>query len=450
MRNAATHILHRTLRHAYPEAVRGEGAWLVDSAGRRYLDGSGGAAVSSIGHANPEVLAAIAAQTARLEFAHTGLFTTGAAEALADLLAARAPGARWRVFFVSGGSEATEAALKFARQVQIERGQGSRDHFVSRLYSYHGNTLGALSVSGNLRRRAPYAPMLTPNVRHIGAVYAYRGRAATESVRDYGLDRANELEAAIAALGDDRVIAFIAETVVGATLGAVEATPGYFQRIREICTRRGVLMILDEIMCGMGRCGTLYACVHDGVVPDVITLGKALAGGYQPLAAMLVREEIAREVEAGSGALDHGHTFVGHPVACAAGLAVQKIVERDGLVAKSATIGMALKRELGQRLGDHPAVGDIRGRGAFIAIELVADRKTKRPFDRALKVSEALTATALDLGLVCYPGSGSADGTNGDHLLLAPPFTLTDADLADLIDRTCTTIERVTARLPMA
>jgi adenosylmethionine-8-amino-7-oxononanoate aminotransferase len=334
--------------------------------------------------------------------------------------------------------------------VQIERGRASRDHFVSRLFSYHGNTLGALSVSGNLKRRAPYAPMLMPNVRHIGAVYAYRGRTATESVRDYGLDRANELEATIAALGEDRVIAFIAETVVGATLGAVEATPGYFQRIRDICTRHGVLMILDEIMCGMGRCGTLYACVHDGVVPDIITLGKALAGGYQPLAAMLVREEIAREVEAGSGALDHGHTFVGHPVACAAGLAVQKIVERDGLVGKSATIGTVLKRELGGRLKDHPAVGDVRGRGAFIAIELVAYRKTKRPFDRSLRVAETLRATALDLGLVCYPGSGSADGTNGDHLLLAPPFTLSQPELDELVEKTCVTIERVTAGLPVA
>jgi adenosylmethionine-8-amino-7-oxononanoate aminotransferase len=450
MRNAATHILHRTLRHAYPEAVRGEGAWLVDSSGKRYLDGSGGAAVSSIGHANPEVLAAIAAQTARLEFAHTGFLTTPVAEELADLLAAKAPGSRWRVFFVSGGSEANEAALKFSRQVQIERGRASRDHFVSRLFSYHGNTLGALSVSGNMRRRAPYAPMLMPNVRHIGAVYAYRGRAATESVRDYGLDRANELEGAIAALGEDRVIAFIAETVVGATLGAVEATPGYFQRIREICNRHGVLMILDEIMCGMGRCGTLFACVHDGVVPDIITLGKALAGGYQPLAAMLVREEIAREVESGSGALDHGHTFVGHPVACAAGLAVQKIMERDGLVGRSATIGTVLKRELGRRLKDHPAVGDIRGRGAFIALELVADRASKRPFDRSLKVAEKLKATALDLGLICYPGSGSVDGTSGDHLLLAPPYTLTEGELAELIERTCVTIERVTADLPMA
>jgi adenosylmethionine-8-amino-7-oxononanoate aminotransferase len=396
------------------------------------------------------VLAAIAAQTARLEFAHTSFFSTAPAEELADLLSAKAPGSRWRVLVVSGGSEANEAALKFARQVQIERGQASRDHFVSRLFSYHGNTLGALSVSGNMRRRAPYAPMLLPNVRHIGAVYAYRGRSPSQSVRDYGLERANELETTLAELGPERAIAFIAETVVGATLGAVEATPGYFQRVREICNRHGVLMILDEIMCGMGRCGTLYACVHDGVVPDIITLGKALAGGYQPLAAMLVREDIAREVEAGSGMLDHGHTFIGHPVACAAGLAVQKIVERDGLVGRSSEIGMRLKRELASRLKDHPAVGDIRGRGAFIALELVADRQTKRPFDRSLKVAERLKSTALELGLICYPGSGSADGVSGDHLLLAPPFTLTDGELGELIEKTCMTVERVSTPLAVA
>ncbi|MFO1091628.1 MAG: aspartate aminotransferase family protein [Hyphomicrobiales bacterium] len=439
----ATHILQRSLRHAYPEAVRGEGSYIIDSTGKRYLDGSGGAAVSCIGHGNPDVMAALDAQMKSLDFAHTAFFTTKPAEDLAALLSDKAPGSGWRVFFVSGGSEANEAALKFARQLQVERGRLSRDHFIARDFSYHGNTLGALSVSGNKRRRELYGPILMQNVRHIAPVYAYRHRPPEQSLRDYGLACANELEAAITTLGEDRVIAFIAETVSGATLGAVEATPGYFRRIREICDRHGVLMILDEVMSGMGRCGTLFACVHEGVVPDIITIGKGLAGGYQPVSAMLVREELAREIEAGSGAIDHGHTFVGHPVGCATGLAVQRIIAEQGLVGRASTIGTTLKKELTQRLGQHPAVGDIRGRGAFIAVELVADRETKRPFPRTAKLYETLKQTGLDLGLIFYPMPGCADGVNGDHVLLAPPYTISDGELDELVDKTCRTIDRV-------
>jgi adenosylmethionine-8-amino-7-oxononanoate aminotransferase len=441
-RSNASRVFHRALAHDYPEAVSGRGCWIYDGAGRAYLDASGGAAVSCLGHGDPRVAQAIRRQLGRLAYTHTSFFTTGVAEELADRLSAAAPGGPWRVFFVSGGSEATEAALKLARQIQVERGQASRDHFVSRHFSYHGNTLGALSVGGHAGRRKLYGPILSPNVRHIPPVYAYRHQQAGETAEAYGLRMARALADVVGEVGSDRVIAFIAETVVGATLGAVPATPGYFREIRSICDRHGVLLILDEVMCGMARCGSRFAFEQEGVVPDMITLAKGLGAGYQPIGALMISERLVGELERGSGAFQHGHTYVGHAVACAAGLAVQEIIEQDGLVERVARTGDALAAILRGRFGEHPHVGDIRGRGLMLALELVEDRADKRPFPAAAKLWARVKAAAMEEGLICYPSGGAADGTNGDHVLLAPPYTIGADEIEELVRR----LDRALAR----
>jgi len=434
-RSNASRVFHRALDHDYPRAVTGRGSWIYDSEGRAYLDASGGAAVSCLGHGDRRVAQAIRRQLDSLAYTHTSFFTTDVAEELADRLSNAAPGGPWRVFFVSGGSEATEAALKLARQIQVERGQASRDHFVSRNFSYHGNTLGALSVGGHLGRRRLYGPILPPNVRHIPPVYAYRHQRPDETAEAYGLRMARTLEDTIIDTGPARVIAFIAETVVGATLGAVPATPGYFREIRSICDRHGVLMILDEVMCGMARCGTRFAFEQEGVVPDMITLAKGLGAGYQPIGALMVSERIVEELERGSGAFQHGHTYVGHAVACAAALAVQEIIEQEGLVERVARIGEVLAERLRDRFGNHLHVGDIRGRGLMQALELVEDRADKRPFPAATKLWSRVKAAAMAEGLICYPSGGTADGTDGDHVLIAPPYTISAGELDELVRR---------------
>ena len=428
-----TRILHRQIRHDYPTAVGGEGMFLIDADGRRYLDASGGAAVSSLGHGHPDVVAAIKVQAERLAYAHTAFFTNEPAEALAEHLVARAPAGLRHVYFTSGGSEANETALKLARQYFHETGEPKRRNFIARRQSYHGNTLGALSVSGNPKRRAPFEPILSPNVTHIAPCYAYRHRRPEESEADYGLRAADELEAAILDLGPETVAAFICETVVGATLGAVPPVAGYLKRIRAICDRYGVLLILDEVMCGMGRTGTLFACEQDGVAPDLLTCAKGLAAGYQPLGAAFVSERIFAAIAAGSGVFQHGFTFIGHATACAAGLAVQTAIERDGLLARVRGEGAGLRADLEARFADHPYVGDIRGRGLFIGIELVADRQTTAPFDPHLQVNARLKTEAMARGLICYPGGGTADGARGDHVLLAPPFIVEAEHRADIV-----------------
>jgi adenosylmethionine-8-amino-7-oxononanoate aminotransferase len=434
-RSNASRVFHRVLSHDYPRAVTGRGSWIYDAEGRAYLDASGGAAVSCLGHGDRRVAQAIRQQLDSLAYTHTSFFTTGVAEELADRLSSAAPGGPWRVFFVSGGSEATEAALKLARQIQVERGQATRDHFVSRNFSYHGNTLGALSVGGHLGRRKLYGPLLPPNVRHIPPVYAYRHQRPDETAEAYGRRMARTLEETIADTGPERVIAFIAETVVGATLGAVPATPGYFREIRSICDRHGVLMILDEVMCGMARCGTRFAYEQEGVVPDMITLAKGLSAGYQPIGALMVSEKIVGELERGSGAFQHGHTYVGHAVACAAALAVQEIIEQEGLVDRVVRVGDILAERLRDRFGNHPHVGDIRGRGLMRALELVEDRADKRPFPAAAKLWSRVKAAAMAEGLICYPSGGTADGTNGDHVLIAPAYTISARELDELVRR---------------
>jgi len=435
-----THVFHRQLKNEMPRAVSGEGIYITDSQGKQYLDASGGAAVSCMGHSDRDVVDAIKAQLDDLAFAHTGFFTTKPAEELADLLIDAAPDNMSAVYFLSGGSEAVETALKMARQYFIEIGEPNRTRFIARRQSYHGNTLGALSVGGNVWRREPYKELLM-DVGHIAPCYAYREQSDDESEEEYGLRVANELETEILATGPDRVAAFIAETVGGATAGVIPPVSGYFKRIREICDKYGVLLILDEVMCGMGRTGTLFACEQDGISPDLITIAKGLGAGYQPIGATLVADKIYQAFRQGSGVFLHGHTYMGHPLACAGALAVQKKIRDKGLLANVRRQGDRLIELLYERFGNHANVGDIRGRGLFIGVELVADRATKEPLDRKLNMHARVKAKAMQEGLICYPAGGTVDGQSGDHILLAPPFIVSDEELVELVKRLGTAVD---------
>src|SRR5690606_26163539 len=356
-----SHVFYRQPRQEYPIAVRGEGIEIIDRDGKRYVDASGGAAVSCLGHSHPRVIEAIRAQVAKLAYAHSSFFTSEPAEALADHLIERAPEGIDRVFFVSGGSEAVEAALKMARQYFVEIGQPQRRHFIARRQSYHGNTLGALAVGGNAWRRKQFEPLLI-DVTHVSPCYEYRDRRADETPEQYGQRLVAELEQAIDRLGGENVMAFVAETIGGATAGVLTPVPGYFRGVRELCDRHGILLILDEVMCGMGRSGTLHACEQEGVVPDLLTIAKGLGGGYQPIGAVLAQEKLVEVFRQGSGLFQHGHTYLGHAVACAAALAVQRVIQRDGLLAQVQQRGLALQALLKQAFDGHPHVGDIRGR----------------------------------------------------------------------------------------
>lgn len=429
-----SYIFPRHTKASYPVAVGGEGPYLIDREGKRYIDASGGAAVSCLGHGHPAVIRAIKDQVDKIAYAHSAFFTTEASEALAEHLIKRAPGELARVYFVSGGSEANETALKLARQYHLENGETERSHFIARLQSYHGNTLGALSVGGNAARRAPYQPLLSP-ASHIDPCYAYRHQRHDESEEAYGRRVADTLEAEILRVGPKKVAAFIAEPVVGATLGAVPAVAGYFKRIREICDQYGVLLILDEVMCGMGRTGTLFACEQDGIAPDILTCAKGLGGGYQPIGAVLCSARIYDTIAAGSGAFEHGFTYIGHATACAAALAVQHTIEGDQLLDNVKRQGAALRETLESRFGNHHHVGDIRGRGLFIGLELVADRASKNPFDPALRINAKIKQRAMQEGMVCYPAGGTVDGKRGDHVLLAPPFIVQQPQLDEIVDK---------------
>ena len=439
-----THVIHRSLRTTPPVAVSAQGMHITDSSGRRYLDACGGAAVSCLGHAHPDVLAAMHAQIDRVAYAHTSFFTTEVAEELADHLAAHAPAGLDQVYFVSGGSEAVEAALKLARQHFVEIGQPERTLFIARRQSYHGNTLGALAVGGNEWRREQFAPLLI-DVPRVSPCYEYRDRGAGETQDAYTARLLRELAQAIEAAGPERIIAFVAETVVGATAGALPPTPGYFRGVRELCDRHGILYIADEVMCGMGRTGSLYAVEQEGVVPDMVVIAKGLGGGYQPIGALLASERVVAPIRAGSGLFQHGHTYIGHPTAAAAALAVQQVIQRDGLLQVVRERGRTLRRALGERLGAHPNVGDIRGRGLFLGIELVADRASKAPFDPELRLHAAVKAQAMAHGLMVYPMGGTIDGRSGDHILLAPPFIVSEAQLDEIVDRLAAAIDAALA-----
>ena len=429
-----THVFHRHLHQTPPVAAGGGGVFLRDAEGREYLDGSGGAAVSCLGHAHPDVLAAMHAQVDRLAYAHTSFFTSEPAEALADQLIRTGPDGMSHVYFVSGGSEAVEAALKMARQYFVEIGQPQRARFIGRRQSYHGNTLGALAVGGNEWRRGQFGPLLI-DVTHVSPCYPYRDQREGETPEAYGRRLAAELEATIERLGPDQVIGFVAETVGGATAGVLVPVPGYFKAVREVCDRHGILLILDEVMCGMGRTGTLHACEQEGVVPDLMTIAKGLGGGYQPIGAVLAQRRIVDAMSEGSGFFQHGHTYLGHPVACAAALAVQRVIERDGLLARVRERGSSFGALLRQRLAEHPHVGDVRGRGLFWGVELVADRASKAPIDPNKRVHARIKREAMARGLLCYPMGGTIDGARGDHVLIAPPFIASDDELATIAQR---------------
>lgn len=434
-----TRILHRSIGPELPRAVAGDGIWITDAEGRRYIDGSGGAAVTSLGHGNAEVLDAMRAQMDAIAYAHTSFFTSDAAESLAHRLVGLAPDGLDYVYLVSGGSEAVEAALKMARQYFVEIGQPQRRHIIARRQSYHGNTIGALATGGNEWRRKQFQPIL-PETHHVAPCYAYRDMREDETPEAYGARLAAELDETIQRLGADQVIAFVAEPVVGATLGAVPAVPGYFKRIREVCDRYGVLLILDEVMCGMGRTGTIFAHEQEGVVPDIVTIAKGLGGGYQPIGGLLLSAKIYEAFRTGSGLFQHGHTYLGHPIAAAAADKVVEIMARPGLMDNVNAMGQRLQEGLEAALGQHPNVGDIRGRGLFRGIELVADRDSKAVLDPALKTHAKIKKAAMARGLMSYPTGGTIDGVRGDHILLAPPYIIT-ADEVDLI------VDRISAAL---
>ncbi len=439
-----SHVFPRHCKTQYPTAVAGDGCFLIDSQGKRYFDGSGGAAVSCLGHSNERVRKAITDQVGQLAFAHTGFFTSEPTEQLATLLIEQAPGKLDRVYFVSGGSEAVESALKLARQYFVERGEPQRKKLIARRQSYHGNTLGALAVGGNEWRREQFAPLLV-EVSHIAPCYEYAERHSNESLADYGQRTAQELEDEILRLGPDSVMAFLAEPVVGATLGAVTAVGGYFQRVREICDTYGVLLILDEVMCGMGRTGHLFAHEVENIEADIVCIAKGLGAGYQPIGAMMCTAQLYDTIHAGSGFFQHGHTYLGHSVATAAACAVLSEILDHDLVQQVRDRSVVLENQLNEYFGQHPNVGDIRGRGFFWGLEFVADRESKTPFDSSLNLAAKLKQAAFAEGLVCYPMPGTRDGKNGDHILLAPPFIASESELDEAIQCLAKAVDKTLA-----
>ena len=444
-----SHVIHRSLAQVPLVAVGGKGVELFDQAGKAYLDASGGAAVSCLGHGHPDVLAAMHRQLDQLAYAHTSFFTTEVQEALADHLVAHAPAGMTEVYFVSGGSEAVEAALKMARQYFVEIGQPERTHFVARRQSYHGNTLGALAVGGNEWRRKQFAPILM-DVGRVAPAYEYRDRLDGESQPAYVARLLAEIDAKFQELGPDKVIAFVAEPVVGATLGAVAAPAGYWQGLRALCDRYGILLIADEVMCGMGRTGSLHAVEQEGISPDLMTIAKGLGGGYQPIGAVLAQRKIVEAMRRGSGLFQHGHTYIGHAMAAAAALAVQQVIQRDQLLPQVLARGAYLQKQLHARFDEHPHVGDIRGRGLFWGVELVQDRSSKATFDPAFKLHAKVKAQAMAHGLLCYPMGGTIDGLHGDHVLLAPPFISSEAELDQVVERLGDAIDKVLATQAIA
>mgnify|MGYP002630933423 FL=1 len=437
-----SNVFPRQITNPPIKAVSSDGCYIIDENGKQYFDGSGGAAVSCLGHGDPDVIKAVQDQTSKMAFAHTGFFSSDPAEELAELLIDNAPGELDRVYFVSGGSEAIEAAIKLARQFHIENGEPSRHHIIARKQSYHGNTLGALAAGGNKWRRNQFEPILI-DASHISPCYEYVDKLKEETSFDYGQRVAQELEDEILRLGTDKVMAFIVEPVVGATMGAVPAVPGYFKKVRNICDKYGVLLILDEVMCGMGRTGHLFASEFDEIAPDILCIAKGLGAGYQPIGAMLCSKNIYNRLGKGSGFFQHGHTYMGHPVACAAALAVLKAILNRKLLSSIKSKSNQLFNCLETQLGHHPNIGDIRGRGLFIGIEIVKNIETKKPFDPNLKVAASIKHAAFEAGLICYPMSGTRDGKWGDHILLAPPFILNENQIIELVNKLSIAIESV-------
>ena len=437
-----SNVFPRHSSYDLPNAVGGDGCYIIDEKGKRYLDASGGAAVSCLGHSDKTIQKAIIEQTEKLAFAHTSFFTSEPAELLANLLAKHSPEGLDKVYFVSSGSEAVEASLKLARQYFVEIGKPEKHKVISRKQSYHGNTLGALAAGGNVWRRSFFEKLLV-ETSLISPCYPYRHKTQDETELEYGLRVANELEEEIINLGSENVMAFIAETVVGATAGALTPVSGYFKRVREICDKYNVLLILDEVMCGMGRTGSLFACDEENVIPDILTIAKGLGAGYQPIGAMICQNFIYDAIANGSGFFQHGHTYLGHPVACAASLSVLNKLVNENFSSQVKEKGQYLQKNLEMHLGQNQYVGDIRGRGLFRGIEIVKNRSTKEPFQKKLNIAGKIKREALDIGLICYPMQGTVDGSKGDHILIAPPFIINESEINEISTKLKSTIDLV-------
>ncbi|KAH0551231.1 hypothetical protein GP486_007462 [Trichoglossum hirsutum] len=440
-------ILHRDLHQDPSKVVRASGNYLTLSNGQVVLDATGGAAVSCIGHGSQRVKNAIAAQLDETAYCHSLFFTSSGAEGLARVLVDSTHGEMAKAFIVSSGSEAMEAAMKLARQyyLEISPAQPQRTRFIARNESYHGTTLGALSMSGHRARRAKFEPMLLDNVSRVSACNTYRGMRGSETVEDYVARLSQELDDEFQRVGPDTVCAFVAEPVVGAALGCVPSPPGYFKAMKAICKKYGALLIMDEVMCGMGRCGTFHAWEHEGMVPDIQTIGKGLGGGYAPIAAILMNHRVLDGLDKGSGSFVHGQTYQGHPVSCAAALEVQKIIREESLVENVRVMGDYLSSSLKARIGNHPNVGDIRGRGLFWGIEFVKCKASREPFPAAAKIANTISTRAIDpkYSMTTYPGTGTADGYVGDHVLLAPAYNVTHDIIDKIVDTMGAVIEEV-------
>ncbi|KAJ5991734.1 hypothetical protein N7451_007458 [Penicillium sp. IBT 35674x] len=431
-------VLHRDSQFIPKKAVGGKGSYIFLEDGTKFLDSTGGAAVSCLGHGNEIVQRAIKDQMDQISYCHSAFFGTDVAEELARLLVDSTGGKMSKLFVVSSGSEAVEAALKLARQyfLELSSPQPQRERFIARLPSYHGTTLGALAVGGHVLRREPFEPLLAKNTSHVSPCNAYRDKKHGEPDASYVARLATELDAEFQRVGPETVCAFIAEPVVGAALGCVPAVPGYFPAMKAVCEKYGALLIMDEIMSGMGRCGTLHAWEQEDVVPDIQTIGKGLGGGYAPVSGILINDSIVQVLDRGTGVFRHGQTYQGHPVSCAAALAVQKTIQEQRLLENVRNMGAYLERQLRQRLGDHPYVGDIRGKGLFWGIEFVKDKTTKEPFDPATRLSSLIQEKGLcsEHSLSLYGNPGTVDGVRGDHVLLSPPFTVSKEEIDLIVD----------------
>ncbi|PNY25002.1 aminotransferase [Tolypocladium capitatum] len=428
-------VLHRSLLKQPQTVASASGSYITLGSGRRILDGCTGAAVAIIGHGDKDVQAAVMEQMSTVSYAHTLTFTTDSAEHLADMLLEGRPYGLCKAYFVCSGSEAMDSALKLARQYHVENGQPGRTRLVARRQAYHGNTIGAMSVGSNLARRAPYeGALLLDNVSHVSPAYGYRGQLHGETEAAYAERLVDELDAEFRSLGPATVMAFVAEPVGGATAGCITAPRGYFEGVRRVCDKYGILLILDEVMCGSGRTGTYFAFAQEGDArPDLLMLGKGLGGGYAPIAGVLAHERVIDVVRRGTGTFVHGHTYQAHPVSCAAALAVQKVLRRDDLVSQCAAKGATLEASLRSVFGGRRYVGDVRGRGLFWALEFVQDKESKQPFEPAVRFASRVRDEAQAIGLAVYPGTGTADGFNGDHVVLAPPLNISGEDLALLV-----------------
>ncbi|KAI9711249.1 MAG: hypothetical protein M1820_002236 [Bogoriella megaspora] len=448
-KNTPSAVLHRSLHNDPHQVIGGQGLNLYLSNGQTILDATGGAAVSCLGHGHPRIASAITSQLSTIAYTHSLFFSTSASEELCRFLVDSTGGEMSRAYIVSSGSEAIEAALKLARQYSLETEpkQEKRVRFIARRESYHGTTLGALSVGGHVGRRGLFEPILMGKgtVSHVSACNAYRGMNDGETEEQYGERLAKELDDEFERVGGDTVCAFIAEPVVGAALGCVPPVKGYFKAVQQVCRKHGALLILDEIMSGMGRVGTLHAWQQPDIdiVPDIQTIGKALGGGYTPVAGLLINKSVVDALNSGTGAFGHGQTYQGHPIACRAALEVQREISEKNLVKNVEIQGQALGDELKEKIGNHPHVGNIRGRGLFWGIEFVQDKQTKEPFDPKLGVAMGVHEKGMDppYNISLYPGTGTVDGKRGDHVLLSPAFNVTKEDIERIVRLTAMVIQ---------